>query len=56
MAGELVKKGLFGNMVALRGTEIVAVPLSEVSGKLKSIPVDAQVLQQAKYLGISMGV
>jgi 6-phosphofructokinase 1 len=56
MAGELVKKGLFGNMVALRGTEIVAVPLGEVSGKLKSIPIDSQVLQQAKYLGISMGI
>ncbi len=56
MAGELVKKGMFGNMVALRGTEIVPVPLSEVSGKLKSIPSDSQILKHAEYLGISMGV
>ena len=56
MAGELVKNGQFGNMVALRGTEIVAVPLEEVAGKLKSIPADAQLLRHAKLLGISMGV
>ena len=56
MAGELVKKGRFGNMAALRGTEIVAVPLSEVAGKLKSIPPDSQFLQQARSLGISLGV
>ncbi len=56
MAGELVKKGQFGNMVALRGTEIVAVPLCEVAGKLKGIPADSQLLRHAKLLGISMGV
>ena len=56
MAGELVKKGQFGNMVALRGTEIVPVPLSEVAGKLKSIPADAQILRQTKLLGIPLGV
>ena len=55
MAGELVKNGQYGNMVALRGTEIVAVPLDEVAGKLKSIPADAQLLRHAKLLGISMG-
>jgi len=56
MAGELVKKGQFGYMVALRGTEIVAVPLGEVAGKLKRIPADSQLLRHAKLLGISMGV
>ncbi len=56
MAGELVKKKMFGNMVALRGSEIVAVPLCEVAGKLKNIPADSQFLRQAELLGISMGV
>lgn len=55
MAGELVQKGFFGNMVALKGTEIVPVPLSEVAGKLKTIPPDAQLIRQARSLGISMG-
>lgn len=55
MAGELVEKGLYGNMTALKGAEIVAVPLSEVAGKLKTIPPDSQFIRQAKLLGISMG-
>lgn len=56
VAGELVKKGKFGNMVALRGTEIVAVPLGDVAGKLKNIPEDSEFLKQARMLGISLGV
>ena len=56
MAGELVGKGLFGHMVALKGTEIIPVPLSEVAGKLKFIPEDSQFLHQARSLGISMGI
>lgn len=55
MAGELVEKGLFGKMVALKGTDIVSVPLSEVAGKLKTIPPDSQLIRQAKQLGISLG-
>jgi 6-phosphofructokinase 1 len=56
MAGELVKNESFGNMVALRGNEIVPVPLSKVAGKLKNIPADSQFLSQATSLGISMGI
>lgn len=56
VAGEMVQKGRFGNMVALRGNEIVAVPLGEVAGKLKSIPEDSEFLHQARLLGISLGV
>ena len=36
-AVELVKKGQFGNMVALKGNEIVAVPIAEAVGKLKTV-------------------
>jgi len=56
MAGRLVSEGKFGYMVALKGTKTVAVPLSEVAGKLKYVPEDAQVLKQAHLLGISLGV
>ncbi len=56
MAGELVKKGQFGNMVALRGNEIIAVPLSEVAGKLKVISPDSQLIKHAQLLGISLGI
>ena len=55
MAGELVLKRKFGYMVALEGNSIGAVPLSEVAGKLKTIPLDNEVLKQARLLGISLG-
>jgi len=55
MAGELVLKRKFGYMVALQGVNIGSVPLSEVAGKLRTIPVDNEVLKQARLLGISLG-
>jgi len=55
MAGELVLKRKFGYMVALQGLSIGAVPLSEVAGKLRTIPLDNEVLKQARLLGISLG-
>jgi len=55
MAGELVLKRKFGYMVALQGLSIGAVPLSEVAGKLKTVPLDSEVLKQTRLLGISLG-
>jgi len=55
MAGELVLKRKFGNMVALQGLTIGAIPLGEVAGKLKTVPLDSEVLKQARLLGISLG-
>ncbi|MGH7197492.1 MAG: 6-phosphofructokinase [Candidatus Omnitrophota bacterium] len=43
---ELVKKGQFGQMVALRGNEIVPIPIETATGKLKT--VDAAFYQMAK--------
>ncbi|MBI2095647.1 MAG: 6-phosphofructokinase [Candidatus Omnitrophica bacterium] len=39
-AVRLVKKGEFGKMVALRGNEIVPVPIETVAGKLKTVDAD----------------
>lgn len=36
-AAEMVHRGDFGKMAALRGNEIVAIPLSEVAGRLKTV-------------------
>jgi len=55
MAGELVLQRKFGNMVALQGLTIGAIPLSEVAGKLKTVPLDSEVMKQARLLGISLG-
>lgn len=37
-AAELVAKGNFGNMVALRGNDVVPVSLEEATAKLKTVP------------------
>ena len=42
-------------MVALVNNQVVPVPLSEVAGKLKSVPVDCEVVKTAKQIGISFG-
>jgi len=54
-AAELILKKQFGHMVALHGTSIVSVPLSEVAGILKTIPPDCEIIMQARALGISFG-
>ena len=54
-AAELIREGKFGCMVALRDDKIVAVPLSEVAGKLKTVPPDCEIVAQARALGLSLG-
>ena len=51
----LIRDGKFGNMVAIRAGKIVPVPLSEVAGKLKTVPPDSDIVQAARDLGLSMG-
>jgi 6-phosphofructokinase 1 len=38
-AYQLVKEGKFGQMVALKGTEIIDVPLEAGVGVLKTVPL-----------------
>jgi phosphofructokinase-like protein len=54
-AVELVRRGEFGTMVANRPPEIVAVPLAEVVGKTKSVPLDYDLLRTARAIGVSFG-
>jgi 6-phosphofructokinase 1 len=42
-------------MVALRNTEIVAVPLEEVSGKLKLVDPNDTLVIQAQNMGTNFG-
>ena len=37
-AADMINKGEFGKMAALKGTDVVAVPLSKAVGKLKTVP------------------
>ena len=54
-ATELIAKGEYGNMVALRNNDIVAVPLSEIAGMQKLVTPDNPLLLQAIALGTSFG-
>ena len=42
-------------MVALQNEKIVPVPRGEVAGKLKKVPVDSDIIEAAKEIGISFG-
>lgn len=54
-AAKLIKQEKFGYMVALKGGHTYPVPLSEVAGRLKYVPVDAPEILEAKNIGISFG-
>ena len=45
----------FDVMVALRGVDMIEVPLDEVKGEPRTVPVDSELLQTARDLGISLG-
>ena len=48
-------RGKFGNMVAVQNDRIVPVPLKEVAGRLKTVPVDGELVHAARELGLCMG-
>jgi 6-phosphofructokinase 1 len=54
-AVELVKQGDFGTMVAFDPPDIVALPLSEVVGRTKTVPMTSDLLITAKALGVTFG-
>lgn len=54
-AATLIREKKYGSMVALQNGKIVPVPLSDVAGKLKSVPVDCEEIRAAREIGISFG-
>lgn len=54
-ATELIANGQFGRMVALKGSEISSVPLNEVTGKLKLVTEDHDLVVQGRRLGVCFG-
>ena len=54
-AVELVRNSQFGMMVASRPPDIVPVPFQEVVGKTRYVPLDGDLVQTARALGISFG-
>ena len=54
-AVELLLKGQFGKMVANHPPDLVPIPLGEVVGKTKTVPLDYDLLLTARALGVSFG-
>lgn len=54
-AADLVERGEFGVMVAARGDGTEAVPLEEVAGKVKLVPVEHDWIAAARKVGTGFG-
>lgn len=52
---ELINQGTFGVMVAARGEGSEPVPLEEVVGKRKTVPLDHPWVESARRVGTSLG-
>jgi 6-phosphofructokinase 1 len=50
-----VVAGNFGTMVALRGADIVSVPILEAVGKLRKVDPDGDLVKIAREVGTSFG-
>jgi 6-phosphofructokinase 1 len=54
-AVELMQRGVFGKMVANHPPDIVPVPLADVVGRTRTVPLDYDVLTTGRAIGISFG-
>ncbi|NLG27992.1 MAG: 6-phosphofructokinase, partial [Chloroflexi bacterium] len=52
---ELIDKGTYGVMVAVKGDECKPVDLDEVAGNLKRVPPDHAWVQSARLVGTCFG-
>lgn len=54
-AARLIRKGMFGRMVALIPPDVQSIPIREAIGKLKTVPLDSDIIESAREIGISFG-
>jgi phosphofructokinase-like protein len=54
-AARLIRKGAFGRMVALIPPDVESVPIREAIGRRKIVPVDSDIIESAREIGISFG-
>lgn len=55
-AGKLLAEGTYDVMVAVQGNQTVPVPLNEVAGIKKTVPLDHPWLETARLVETSMGI
>jgi 6-phosphofructokinase 1 len=54
-AVELIRRGVFGKMVANNPPDIVPIPLADVVGRIKTVPLDSDLMKTARAIGVSLG-
>jgi 6-phosphofructokinase 1 len=54
-AARLIRKGAFGRMVALLPPDVESVPIRDAIGRRKVVPIDSDILESAREIGISFG-
>jgi len=54
-AVECLMNGKLGHMVALQQNRIVSIPIAEIAGKPSYVPVDGELVNAARNIGISFG-
>ena len=54
-AVELLMRGVFGRMVANHPPDIVHIPLADVVGKIKTVPLDYDLVKTARAIGVALG-
>lgn len=52
---ELIAQGTYGVMAAFQSGSVVPVPLEEIAGKLKTVPLDHSWLHAARQVGTCLG-
>ena len=51
----LIHEGVYGVMIAARGEKAEPVPLDQVVGKIRTVPLDHPWIESARYVGTSLG-
>ncbi len=55
-ATEMIANGDFNKMVALKGSDIVSVPIEEIGGKTRQVPLNSPLIVTAEAVGASLGI
>jgi len=54
-AVELILRGEFGRMVAFDPPHVTSIPIADVVGKTKNVPLDSDEIMTARALGVGLG-
>jgi 6-phosphofructokinase 1 len=54
-AAEMLNDGVFNHMVAMQGAAVTSVPLEQVAGKIKLVPLDHPLIRAARHVGTNFG-